>query len=343
MIKCRYLVFLVAVSVATFLGSSAVGLPITPVLGDAEAFAVLAGSTVTNAGGLGTTITGDLGVWSSGGANAITGFDTTPGANTIVGNGTTGSVTNGGGIVNGTIYAGGPIPEAAQNSLTTAFTSLNNMPSTQNLAGEILGDGVGGTQPTLGPGVYSFPSTSAQLNGILELDAGGIDGVFWVFQIGTTLTTESASSVVLINAGPNNGSDVGVFWVVGSSATLGSSTQFQGNILADQSITLISTASIDNGRALARIAAVELDNNVISNICLNNLDSQGNPGPGFSGGLGFDDLGNLVAIPLDSNGNGNGTAGYIPEPATFTLLGSAIVGLLTGRKRIWGSRRCGKA
>ena len=75
---------------------------------------------------------------------------------------------------------------------------------------------------------------------------------FGSFQIGTTLTTASASAVQLINPGGNLGSDVGVYWVVGSSATLGTTTAFEGNILAQTSITLNTGATIYNGRALAK-------------------------------------------------------------------------------------------
>ena len=69
----------------------------------------------------------------------------------------------------------------------------------------------------------------------------------------------------MINLGSNNGSDDGVFWQVGSSATLGTTTSFEGNILALASITLNTKASILNGRALAQTGAVTMDTNTISN------------------------------------------------------------------------------
>ena len=102
------------------------------------------------------------------------------------------------------------------------------------------------------PGVYHF-DTSAQLTGTLQLNAQGNNNAFWVFQIGSALTTASSSSVQVINAG-SKAADDGVFWQVGSSATLGTGTAFVGNILALASITLDTTATILNGRALAQLA-----------------------------------------------------------------------------------------
>ena len=123
---------------------------------------------------------------------------------------------------------------------------------TQNLTGQNLGG------LTLTPGVYSF-SSSAQLTGTLTLDAQGDPNALFVFQIGSTLTTASNSSVVFINGGQGNNT----FWQVGSSATLGTGTAFTGNILALASITLTTGANIRCGRALARNGAVTQDHNNI--------------------------------------------------------------------------------
>jgi type VI secretion system secreted protein VgrG len=112
----------------------------------------------------------------------------------------------------------------------------------------------------LAPGVYFF-SSSAQLTGTLTLDGNGDSNAQFVFQIGSTLTTASSSSILLIN-----GAQAGnVFWQVGSSATLGDSTSFYGSILADASVTLDPEASILSGRALAINGGVSLsDNNIIT-------------------------------------------------------------------------------
>ena len=122
----------------------------------------------------------------------------------------------------------------------------------QNLSGLDLGTLI------LTPGVYSF-SAAAQLTGILTLNAQGDSSAVFVFQIGSTLTTASSSSILLIN-----GAQAGnVFWQVGSSATLGTGTSFDGSILADQSITFDIGASM-SGSALAMNGAVTLDDNNIN-------------------------------------------------------------------------------
>src|SRR5579863_5403760 len=86
---------------------------------------------------------------------------------------------------------------------------------------------------SLGPGIYSFTSTTVLLNGLLQLDAMGSNSAEWVFQIPFAFTTASASSVQVVNtgsAGPFNGS---ITWLIGSDATLGSSTTFLGNIISN--------------------------------------------------------------------------------------------------------------
>ena len=116
---------------------------------------------------------------------------------------------------------------------------------------------------TLIPGVYCF-SSSAQLTGTLTLDAQGDPEARFDFQIGSTLTTASASSVLLINGADG----CNVNWQIGSSATLGTNSTFEGNILALTSITLTTGANIVSGRALARNGAVTLDTNSVSNVCI---------------------------------------------------------------------------
>ncbi len=200
-------------------------------LGTANNFAVLAGSTVTDTGS--TVINGgNVGV-SPG--TAITGF--LPATITPP----------------DTPHAGAGVALQAQNDLTTAYNAAAGLAPTGTLTGQNLGG------LTLTPGVYFF-SSSAQLTGTLTLnDQGNSDAVF-VFQIGSTLTTASDSSVVTINDPAAPG--ISVFWQVGSSATLGTGTAFEGNILADASITATTGATVD-GRLLAENGAVTLDANTI--------------------------------------------------------------------------------
>lgn len=204
----------------------------TPIdLGTAGGFAVLAGSTITNTGA--TVINGgNVGVTPG---NAITGFGTVTG--TFVTHATDG------------------VALQAQTDLTTAYNTAARLSPTQNLTGQDLGGMV------LLPGTYFF-SSSAQLTGALTLNSLGDPGAQFVFQIGSTLTTASNSSIISLNS-----LDLlcNVYWQVGSSATLGTGTAFQGHILALTSITLDTGASISRGSALARNGAVTLDHNTIDN------------------------------------------------------------------------------
>lgn len=203
-------------------------------LGTAGNFAVLAGSTVTNTG-LTVIDGGDVGVNPG---SAITGF--------------------GPGIVVSpfTMHTGDAVATQAQLDLTAAYNDAAALAPTQVLTGQNLGG------LTLLPGVYFFAS-SAQLTGTLTLDDLGDPNAQFVFQIGSTLTTASNSSVVTIHGGPMAGCTV--FWQVGSSATLGTGTAFEGHILASESITLNTDATISDGSALARGGAVTLDTNSITN------------------------------------------------------------------------------
>jgi hypothetical protein len=243
--------------------------PAPPTLGTASQFAVLAGSTATSTGS--TVVDGDLGV--SPGAS-ITGFPP--------------------GIVNGTQYSGGAVPALAQTDLTTAYNDLAGRPCDVDYSGTDLGG------LTLTPGVYCFTS-SAQLTGDLTLDAENDPLAVFIFQTGETLTTASNSSVSVINGG----SDCYVYWQVGSSATLGTGTEFVGNILALTSITANTNANV-SGRLLARNAAVTMDDNNIvrcedpTSISLINLgnNSSGIKSTGPRLLLLFSFLGILTALVL---------------------------------------------
>jgi len=196
-----------------------------PPLGSAAGFAVLGSSTVTCTGA--TTITGDLGV-SPG--TAFTGFPTPC---TVVG---------------GTLHAADATSLLAHADATKAYAALLLETCNTNLTGQDLGG------QTLAPGVYCF-NTSAQLTGQLTLSGNGV----YVFQIGSTLTTASNSSVLLAS-GALAGN---VFWQVGSSSTLGTASAFVGNLIAFTSDTVTTGVSV-MGRVFALGGAVTLDTNNIT-------------------------------------------------------------------------------
>ena len=195
-------------------------------------FGVLAGSTVTNSGP--TIVTGNLGV-SPG--TAVTGF--------------TGIAPGGPGTVTGSINSANAFSGQAQSELTTAYNIAAGLPSNglnpADLGGTTVFPGVHTSQPSLG------------ITGTVTLDAQNNPNAIFVFQIASTLTTATGSNVLLINqASPAN-----VYWQVGSSATLGSTSSISGNIMALASISFGTGASL-NGRALARGGAVTLLSNSVS-------------------------------------------------------------------------------
>jgi type VI secretion system secreted protein VgrG len=218
------------------LAIAAVALGVFPVfgqipLGTSQSFAVLAGSSVTNTGS--SVVTGDVGV-SPG--SSVTGFP--PGV-----------------VTGGSIHAADATAAQAQSDLTMAYNIAAGTPCGVDLTGQNLGG------LTLTPGVYCFAS-SAFLTGTLTLNMQGNPNASFLFKIGSTLTTSSASSILLINSGGTS-CPPNLNWQVGSSATLGTGSTFRGNILALTSITMTTGMTLA-GRALARNGAVTLDTNTIA-------------------------------------------------------------------------------
>lgn len=217
-------IVLLAVSLSVPSRASAAEAPVG--LGTAQTYSVLGGQTVTNTGP--SILAGDVGV---GPGTAITGFPP--------------------GITAGVVHAGDTEAGGAQSDLTIAYNDAAGRAPIANIAGD-----VGGL--TLTPGVYNA-SSSIGLTGTITLDAQGDPNAVFIFQVGSTFTTASASNVNMINgAQPCN-----VFWQIGSSATPGTNSNFIGTILALTSIT-VTTGTTVEGRALARNGQVSLDTNVFT-------------------------------------------------------------------------------
>jgi Ice-binding-like len=248
-----------------------------PNLGTALNFTVLAGSTITNTGP--SVITGNLGLDPG---SSVTGFPP--------------------GTVTGVKHISDAVALQAKNDLSTAYTEAANAPVTTDMTGLNLGG------KNLTPGVYKFDS-SAQLTGPLTLSGNGI----YIFQIGSTLTTAS-NSVVLTT---NGAQACGVFWQVGSSATLGSATHFQGTLMALTSITMVTGANIISGRAMARNGALTLDaNDVTPPVGTCTVGSGGGGSGGGGGGSGGGGSGGSGGSGGAGGPGTTGTSGPVPVPDT---------------------------
>ena len=198
-------------------GSTAGASPLD--LGAATGFAVLAQATVTNTGA--TVVNGDLGL-SPG--PSVTGFPP--------------------GTMNGIIQIDNASAVAGIASLMTAYGNAVAVPAGTGVSGDLGGQ-------ILPPGVYTAATSLAIMSGNLTLDAQGDTNAVWIFQIGSTLvTTDFVGNVILANGAQASN----VFWQVGSSATIGAGTTFEGTILADTSIS-VTTGAVLNGRALAGAVA----------------------------------------------------------------------------------------
>ena len=205
--------------------SSALGAAASVGLGTAARFSVLGGSTVTNTGP--TTMWGDLGL-------------------------SPGSSVTGAPHVLGQTHVDDAVAIAAKNDLTTAYNDAASRPSNGSAGTDLAGQ-------VFLPGVRTASSSLLLSSGSVTLDAQGNPDAVFIFQIGSTLITGSNTSVSLVNGAQA----CNVFWQVGSSATLGTGTSFVGTIMALESITATTAATI-HGRLLARTAAVTLDTNTIT-------------------------------------------------------------------------------
>jgi hypothetical protein len=205
--------------------SGALAAPATVGLGTATSFSVLAGSTVTNTGP--TTMFGDLGL-------------------------SPGSSVTGAPVVLGQTHVSDAVAIEAKNSLTTAYNDAAGRPTEGSAGTDLAGQ-------TFTAGVRTASSSLLLSSGSVILDAQGDPNAVFIFQIGSTLITGSNTTVQLINGAQA----CNVFWQVGSSATLGTGTKFVGTVMAAETITANTAATI-HGRLLAQTAAVNLDTNTIT-------------------------------------------------------------------------------
>ena len=195
------------------------------ILGSANSYGILAGSTVTCAGAPGQ-INADVGV-SPG--STTTGFPPC--------------------VITGATHLADAVAGTQQGRLTGAYNYL----ASRACGTVVTPADLGGR--TLPPGVYCA-ATSMGVTGTVTLDGQGDPNATFIFQIGSTLTTGTGANIALIGGAQAKN----VWWQVGSSATLGTGTTFRGSILALTSITLVDNATM-LGRALARNGAVSLGTN----------------------------------------------------------------------------------
>ncbi len=262
--------------------SSALGATATVGLGSAASFSVLAGSAVTNTGP--TTMFGDLGLYPG---TAVTGEP----------------------HVLGQTYVNDQVAIEAKNALTTAYTNAETRP-----AGGSAGTQLAGQE--FSSGVYDASESLLLSSGSVTLNAEGDPNAVFIFQIGSTLITSANTDVSLVGGAQA----CNVFWEVGSSATLGSGTHFVGTIMAGDSITANTGATI-HGRLLAQTAAVTLEDNTITTSTCASSES------GSGGGTETTTPEEIAAIEKATTGGETTTGGAVTTaPATTPGAGALASG-----------------
>jgi len=274
-----------AASLLIALAAPAAGLAAQPTvnLGTTESFAVLAGTTITNTGP--TTISGDFG----GDVGLYPGTDF-PGQADVT--------------ISGATHINDAVAQVAKDDLVAAYDDAAGRTPVTRIPSELGGR-------TLKPGVYDSADGTFQITGTLTLDADGDPNGVFIFKTDSTLITASASRVVMIDSARF----CRVFWKVGSSATLGSNSEFAGHIFALTSIAANTGATVQ-GQLLARNGEVTLDTNTITN------------GP-------------CPAVSTDGGTTTTVTGGKLPATSTpwynLIALGAALT--LVGAVGYWASRR----
>ena len=264
-----------------------------PVLGTQLAsFAVLGGSSVTSAGT--STLMGSVGV--SPGVS-VTGF--------------------GPGTYTGSLHVSDATANAAHTQLATAMANLQKLG-----AGTALGGNLDGL--TLGPGVYNVAAASTNLTSTLTLDGGGNPNAYWVFNMDTTLITAASSAVKVVNAGAG----AGVYWMVGSSATIAAGSTFAGNILAATSITMNAGANLNCGRALAYNGAVTMIGDTVDSVACTGTGVDGSAG--LSGGLDVPDNGGAPTPLAGGGGAGCSLLFSVPNHVAETTQAFTVTAVAPG-------------
>jgi hypothetical protein len=211
---------------ATFAGASpAMAATVVP-LGTLDGFNVLAATTVTSTGA--TVINdGDLGLYSG---SAVVGFPA-------------------GVINNGVQHVADAQALQAQSDWTTAFNQAASQgPPTQTGLLDLA-------THTYTAGIYDGGVISN--TGTVTLSGSSTD--VFIFRASSALTIGNASTVLLTGGA----TQCNVFWTVDGSATIGTTANFKGTLLARASISAATGATI-GGRLLASTGAVTLQGNTIN-------------------------------------------------------------------------------
>jgi hypothetical protein len=295
----RLLPLVLAGALAVLVGPAAPAQAATTVdLGTAGAFAVLAGSGITNTGQ--STITGDIGTSPT---PAETGVDPCPSAANCV-------------TLTGSNHPADAAALQAKQDLTTAYDSAAGQSADAALAADLGG-------LTFTSGVYRAAG-SLGLTGQVTLDAQNVGGAVFVFQVGSSFVTASASSVRLINGA----SACNVFFQVGSAATLGTTTAFRGTILAHDDISVGDAVTVDGrllgGEQASGAGAVTLIHDTITvPSCTSGAGTGGTTSGGTSGTSGGTTSGTTGS---GTGGTSGGTTGGTSGGTTTGTAGGTAGG-----------------
>lgn len=242
----------------------------------------------------------DLATFAVLGASGVTNVATS----TIGGNlGSAPNASIGGGYVftAGSSQANTALAQSAQIQLDAAILAVNALGPGLTIGADLTG--------VILPGVYTVPAAGTNLSGALILDGQGNSNAQWAFLFPSTLITSTTSNVFVTNVG--SGSDVGLYWSVGTAATLNGPT-FAGNVLANQLISSDGNLTMGCGRLLSAESQVTLNQDNISTGC----DIAGTPGFG-SGGF--------------NQGGSEGTT--VPEPTSSVLVVIGLIGMVAWKRR----------